>query len=181
MAGAESPAWGTIPARAGEPRWAGTSRPFWGDYPRSRGGTSARGGKARGNWGLSPLARGNPRRNWPQSLLLGTIPARAGEPTLVVKSRPINRDYPRSRGGTGIRGHYGIHHTGLSPLARGNPSAARPQREHQGLSPLARGNRGGGAHGQHSVGTIPARAGEPDLMLGEYMARRDYPRSRGGT
>ena len=52
---------------------------------------------------------------------------------------------------------------------------------HVGLSPLARGNRRLVVDTSHSIGSIPARAGEPfDLLLG-LSTPADYPRSRGGT
>ena len=112
---------GSIPARAGEPAWsANTNRPC-AVYPRSRGGTQFTLHKRR--------------------CRSGSIPARAGEPVAPrIESRP-DRVYPRSRGGTA--------------------EAARLRALGYGLSPLARGNHLRGGNQPGGPGSIPARAGEP--------------------
>src|SRR5690606_27438263 len=132
---------GSIPARAGEPahRCAG-SRLEW-VYPRSRGGTFLTFRYDLCRWGLSPLARGNPRGASGAAVCMGSIPARAGEPGTAQRMRASARVYPRSRGGTPEQIIVPKSRTGLSPLARGNPT-----------------------HGGRDfavVGSIPARAGEP--------------------
>ena len=54
--------------------------------------------------GLSPLTRGNPDRCVGDYAECGPIPAHAGEPTNTTRSlRPIWA-YPRSRGGTDLKG-----------------------------------------------------------------------------
>ena len=51
----------------------------------------------------------------------------------------------------------------------------------KGLSPLARGNPNHTYQTFHTLGTIPARAGEPMQVPICNPLIRDYPRSRGGT
>ena len=111
--------------------------------------------------GLSPLARGNLRCASLSSLLLGPIPARAGEPQKSARGQNPARAYPRSRGGTPRIFAGKAAQVGLSPLARGNPSTANA---------LASG-----------WGPIPARAGEPGRACRPDTHGGAYPRSRGGT
>ena len=51
----------------------------------------------------------------------------------------------------------------------------------RGLSPLTRGNRLGWSRSCHSVGPIPAHAGQPCCRCGRPRRARAYPRSRGAT
>ena len=111
--------------------------------------------------GLSPLARGNRENVFPSLPRWGTIPARAGEPNADSVARVRAWDYPRSRGGTTLQND-----------ARGDS---------WGLSPLARGNLPEIVCCTASMGTIPARAGEPDYAYRSWCLCGDYPRSRGGT
>ena len=94
-------------------------------------------------------------------LILGTIPACAGEPERRPTGIPHPWDYPRVRGGT----------SGTSTGARW---AA-------GLSPRARGNRVLSGLDGRQQGTIPACAGEPISVVEVVAWLRDYPRVRGGT
>ena len=132
---------GTIPARAGEPAWSSRRRSARRDYPRSCGGTRMEEWQKQADSGLSPLVRGNPIQPEHRRLPVGTIPARAGEPTPGAELPPIPGDYPRSCGGTGRSRH------------------RRPPLE--GLSPLVRGNHDAGQCAVFAARTIPARAGEP--------------------
>ena len=50
----------------------------------------------------------------------GPIPARAGQPPLIVISKAQARAYPRSRGATLSADKNRAGWVGLSPLARGN-------------------------------------------------------------
>ncbi len=152
---------GTIPARAGEPPISHTILTTVWDYPRSRGGTSMTMHECQLEEGLSPLARGNQCCCCHDWNLSGTIPARAGEPGQSKISESVDRDYPRSRGGTNFR--------------------KCPKRLCLGLSPLARGNPKQSSCRANSIGTIPARAGEPAFHCREILCLWDYPRSRGGT
>ena len=111
--------------------------------------------------GLSPLARGNPGGQVLTRLAQGPIPARTGQPELPPSASATAGAYPRSHGATAPgRGSAPIH-TGLSPLARGNPYAGR--------------------HEKAASGPIPARTGQPLPMLALWCPRGAYPRSHGAT
>ncbi len=64
------------------------------------GGTGTKPWRNFNSPGLSPRARGNPVFDAPMVLVLGTIPACAGEPTAFSMACSRRRDYPRVRGGT---------------------------------------------------------------------------------
>ncbi len=152
---------GTIPACAGETTPArGHSRASW-DYPRVRGGNHSAAQTSCTVAGLSPRARG--KQGFPKSRILakGTIPACAGETSVIASAIPLKRDYPRVRGGNrGIHRH-SLKQWGLSPRARGKLRLGQPI--------------------HFTQGTIPACAGETmDQRQGRYL-HRDYPRVRGGN
>ena len=131
----------SIPACAGEPcRFLSTNccRPV---YPRVCGGTRYKAAYVAPPQGLSPRVRGNRyhRRTW--QLGNRSIPACAGEPT-VVEARMLRTGvYPRVCGGTKSVGVGTLPTCGLSPRVRGNRRMAH--------SLLARSR------------SIPACAGEP--------------------
>ena len=132
---------GSIPASAGEPRSARRSSGRKEVYPRECGGTLATDASACTMRGLSPRVRGN-RRWYPRpEVILGSIPASAGEPKGVFPVIGPAEVYPRECGGTERR-------TALM-AARG------------GLSPRVRGNRRGGSSPAPRRRSIPASAGEP--------------------
>ncbi len=131
------------------------------DYPRGRGGTAALASQP-ANWpGLSPRARGNQGKISPGSVLVGTIPAGAGEPRSWRGVGALIWDYPRGRGGT-------RHNTARSD-------------SFEGLSPRARWNLGAVGVDDDLAGTIPAGAGEPRRRPLTRRTAGDYPRGRGGT
>ena len=113
---------GTIPACAGEPSDSDVADQSSRDYPRVRGGTGAATILAASYLGLSPRARGNQCHFLHHVDVSGTIPACAGEPTLIPALMCVRRDYPRVRGGTLLLADDWVRLTGLSPRARGNPS-----------------------------------------------------------
>ena len=131
----------SIPARAGEPTAAPPPpRSAW-VYPRACGGTSSPAMPVGMVLGLSPRVRGN-HNVCPQSAaVLGSIPARAGEPVDCGMAYAIDGVYPRACGGT--------------------PSAPAPTVDGRGLSPRVRGNRTAGVRSGARLRSIPARAGEP--------------------
>ncbi len=98
----------SIPARAGEPAMARAARPHSKVYPRACGGTQFGAKQLQNLAGLSPRVRGNRavRDTWDGRM--GSIPARAGEPSGASSGRPA--------ASWAIRG--------LSPRVRGNPSVA---------------------------------------------------------
>ena len=132
---------GSIPARAGEPPYAPQTTPATTVYPRACGGTARE--CQYGEWlpGLSPRVRGNPRHLGHRADLIGSIPARAGEPRPDDSGGLTHGVYPRACGGTA--------------------SQFLPPSSHCGLSPRVRGNLTVGTAGTISRRSIPARAGEP--------------------
>ena len=130
-------------------------------YPRPRGGTSSgfrRNPKIRG---LSPPTRGNLNTMSRCSVMLRSIPAHAGEPSLDARKPALREVYPRPRGGTDPDPWLTLDAGGLSPPTRGNLASAEIERD--------------GAR------SIPAHAGEPRAMVGRRQRMRVYPRPRGGT
>ena len=134
---------GSIPARAGQPRIADGPEHRGGVYPRTRGATHTRTTSPQATVGLSPHARGNRISAQHEPALQGSIPARAGQPTLTPRTLVPDAVYPRTRGATSPWPLRRRRLGGLSPHARGNPDTAH------------RGCRG--------QGSIPARAGQPGL------------------
>ena len=111
--------------------------------------------------GLSPRVRGNQAFHRRLKRLEGSIPARAGEPPSPPPVLTVREVYPRACGGT------------KSPWSR--------SRRSRGLSPRVRGNHcfqwRYGAQGR----SIPARAGEPNVVCHRRQASAVYPRACGGT
>ncbi len=116
---------GSIPARAGEPTRAGRRRPAPAVYPRACGGTTDLSASSGAEQGLSPRVRGNPCLPTGFLQILGSIPARAGEPALRPRRQPSPGVYPRACGGTlNPRGGVPVR-KGLSPRVRGNPGSSK--------------------------------------------------------
>ena len=152
---------GSIPARAGEPNSSASKSTAVGVYPRACGGTMPNGSTSGLFQGLSPRVRGNQlsaQSPWTQ---IGSIPARAGEPYSAVSSIGKPRVYPRACGGT------------LNLCDQGRPRS--------GLSPRVRGNHIGWRSVIVGLGSIPARAGEPQPAPRPLHRHRVYPRACGGT
>ena len=91
----------------------------------------------------------------------GSIPARAGEPAQVWDVYCDEWVYPRACGGTPALDDLGALQVGLSPRVRGNRVAVDLT--------------------VRDVGSIPARAGEPDTSQIAWVVDRVYPRACGGT
>ena len=70
----------SIPAHAGEPHRSTPSAPVARVYPRPRGGTGRSPSQATRRGGLSPPTRGNLAGALILAIILGSIPAHAGEP-----------------------------------------------------------------------------------------------------
>ena len=152
--------------------------------------------------GLSPRTRGNRPLEGCFQVVVGSIPANAGEPIRSTSSTPQNRVYPRERGGTILLGHLIGPESGLSPRTRGNPrspaasrsstrsipaNAGEPEEEAAG-PPIekvypreTRGNLVEIARRRDGLGSIPANAGEPFASTRPPRHPRVYPRERGGT
>ena len=111
---------GSIPACAGEPHSAKSmSRLPW-VYPRVCGGTPSRILSSVSANGLSPRMRGNQPSFRLTELLMGSIPACAGEPFKLDSCSKVLTVYPRVCGGTEKRMNLVLGWSGLSPRVRGN-------------------------------------------------------------
>ena len=130
-------------------------------YPRPCGGTVKLFCRAFVRLGLSPPVRGNHPFLYLWALRFGSIPARAGEPTLIGLEIDNFKVYPRPCGGTIRIVNLLICLKGLSPPVRGNPFKWR-----SGSAPTR---------------SIPARAGEPSPPPPHLDTTWVYPRPCGGT
>ena len=152
---------GSIPARAGEPQpRLGRCGSRW-VYPRTGGGTDYGSLMNELGQGLSPHGRGNRGARNRGRRRVGSIPARAGEPS---SRRSLDRHrgvYPRTGGGTAIYCVECVYFRGLSPHGRGNLERAGQDRD--------------------PPGSIPARAGEPGSVRDAPGREEVYPRTGGGT
>ena len=111
--------------------------------------------------GLSPRVRGNRSASIRGSMVVGSIPACAGEPGLLLPILNLLAVYPRVCGGT----------FNLRTLTV----------RRQGLSPRVRGNRGAVRRAAPCHGSIPACAGEPLARTPLCTRPEVYPRVCGGT
>ena len=172
---------GSIPARAGEPLWNKHQSTPHGVYPRACGGTYDCYCFLIGCQGLSPRVRGNRVENEVLNPCLGSIPARAGEPTHSSALLSWSRVYPRACGGTepGLTSRYS--ERGLSPRVRGNLASYGKSDRMTGSIPARAGEHDLTALVLVSPGSIPARAGEPASEPSSRRPRWVYPRACGGT
>ena len=151
----------SIPARTGEPCTRSASTCATGVYPRAYGGTSYSRCVGFASYGLSPRVRGNQALGHLLSVVLGSIPARTGEPMWLGRVRRIGWVYPRAYGGT-------ARISGVFDACRG-------------LSPRVRGNRLPPPDQLDLKRSIPARTGEPSPSSCRKPRARVYPRAYGGT
>ena len=151
----------SIPACAGEP----LARPgpaFPSEvYPRVCGGTYFCSCDSQPVLGLSPRVRGNLSSPTSSRLCRRSIPACAGEPSLIGVTASIPTVYPRVCGGTVVSVGLALALGGLSPRVRGN----RKTRRWVGVR----------------SGSIPACAGEPPPHPVGAGRLGVYPRVCGGT
>ena len=158
---ARQPRLPSIPARAGEPCL--NPRPFPLTYfnPRACGGTIL----GTTHWEIgelqSPRVRGNRIQQRARRTPHASIPARAGEPSWVIRCTSPSCFNPRACGGTSL------------PVRRWR--CRRLQ------SPRVRGNRQAVACSPRCGTSIPARAGEPRLSRGGRHSVHFNPRACGGT
>ena len=152
---------GSIPAHAGEPWTPWTVVSLTRVYPRACGGTVTCPACREHDKGLSPRMRGNRAGCQAVRLILGSIPAHAGEPDSSPQTQADQRVYPRACGGTVTVRVLVSFHEGLSPRMRGNHICGRT------ASP--------------GRGSIPAHAGEPWDAESRLTLHGVYPRACGGT
>ena len=158
---AEYDAAGLSPRRRGNPRLPPPRRFFARAYPRAGGGTASITSLKAADAGLSPRRRGNRELFAWGFLVVGPIPAQAGEPRHRELPRVGFGAYPRAGGGT----------RGL----------AGDRRHAVGLSPRRRGNLSNWPNSLRFHGPIPAQAGEPRSRTFFAVSARAYPRAGGGT
>ena len=113
--------YGSIPARAGEPRNSRSAISASTVYPRACGGTNLINRASSIDEGLSPRVRGNPLMRARGAWSRGSIPARAGEPWASAPIMICAGVYPRACGGTCSVWYTTPLTRGLSPRVRGNP------------------------------------------------------------
>ena len=130
-------------------------------YPRMRGGNRDTRGMKRLGEGLSPHARGKLVITELDRIMLGPIPACAGETLGVGRVLLGLGAYPRMRGGNRHQRLCVRWHSGLSPHARGKQTVVTNQLVEEG--------------------PIPACAGETCGAFGGIRKARAYPRMRGGN
>ena len=152
---------GSIPAHAGEPGFIQKDGLKTEVYPRPRGGTVNIALGKEPHQGLSPPTRGNRMHRSDLLVLAGSIPAHAGEPRRARALPFAVGVYPRPRGGTRQNPLLPVRFDGLSPPTRGNRAELISE------------------HGRR--GSIPAHAGEPEMLQAEEQVLEVYPRPRGGT
>ena len=110
--------------------------------------------------GSSPLARGTLRPRRQPGVLLGLIPARAGNTRRVLAQKKPPRAHPRSRGEHGNILEPAVADWGSSPLARGTPGLPRDCNISYGLIPARAGNTRYPATRLHRKGAHPRSRGE---------------------
>ena len=173
---------GSIPAHAGEPwRCRHQHRPRR-VYPRACGGTPGYTYRVYSSWGLSPRMRGNLGLHHLDGVLVGSIPAHAGEPLTGARWVDRGRVYPRACGGTRDKTKGGLDAEGLSPRMRGNhkPGTFKPRQ--MGSIPAHAGEPSRQVpNNARKGGSIPAHAGEPWSLPGTLRGLWVYPRACGGT
>ena len=151
----------SIPASAGEPATRYNISRSTRVYPRECGGTDNTHAATFTIKGLSPRVRGNLLFTRQYIVLVGSIPASAGEPHYWGSVKYLSGVYPRECGGTRWRTASMATSRGLSPRVRGNP----PQQTRK----------------QMTDRSIPASAGEPRTSYWTWQEWRVYPRECGGT
>ena len=111
----------SIPAPAGEPRRRNRIQGTERVYPRACGGTRRSATVMSYAHGLSPRLRGNHVLENDVLVIVGSIPAPAGEPSRSRRSSSCGGVYPRACGGTDREVTQRFIREGLSPRLRGNP------------------------------------------------------------
>ena len=153
------PAFGIIPALAGNTPATGRGISTTADHPRSRGEYAPFVPINHDVSGSSPLSRGIPGPRFSIPPRPRIIPALAGNTTSSTSTSIRTGDHPRSRG------EY-------------DPSF-RQRGLRLGSSPLSRGILPGRHNQWGLLGIIPALAGNTIPLMESTMLLEDHPRSRG--
>ena len=151
----------SIPAWAGQPFTAERINDTIRVYPRVGGATTPTNPLGGTVLGLSPRGRGNPGHVQHNQATGGSIPAWAGQPSLLMGICPILKVYPRVGGATCTKFVDSDGQHGLSPRGRGNLVSHRYRKAYRR--------------------SIPAWAGQPVAYLAVPFAKWVYPRVGGAT
>ena len=130
-------------------------------HPRACGGNAASHSAEPCSQGPSPRVRGKLPPVPVRLMRLGSIPARAGETTLIANRLGVETVHPRACGGNSRYSSNLLMGRGPSPRVRGKPSTR-----------VRRGRR---------HGSIPARAGETFSRSRPPPATTVHPRACGGN
>ena len=191
-----------IPARAGNTRRLRMRRSRRRAHPRSRGEHPVSFTVCGSSPGSSPLARGTLSLQPPGTVILGLIPARAGN-TRRPDGEGIHRwAHPRSRGEHRLALAAGLGCRGSSPLARGTLTFRTFFATNTGLIPARAGNTNFTAfiantlwahprsRGEHRrvhvltfvlVGSSPLARGTRDIIIPETFSLGLIPARAGNT
>ncbi len=172
---------GAIPACAGEPfERAPVATPLKG-HPRVCGGTAMTISLDDPTWGPSPRVRGSRRDVLHHALVVGAIPACAGEPPKALASVGHCAGHPRVCGGTPDQEPVRDAGAGHPRVCGGTSRLAPVKRPIAGPSPRVRGNHHNPKRSSRKPGAIPACAGEPYGTTGTRRPSGGHPRVCGGT
>ena len=131
--------------------------------------------------GLSPRVRGSPLTASNGSSLVRSIPASAGEPSIIQREKGADKVYPRECGGARVKSDFRQKVTGLSPECGGAVLLHEIEMHRLGLSPRVRGSPISVSVSVSVSGSIPASAGEPLTAIAQSKGRGVYPRECGGA
>ena len=146
----------SIPACAGKPTVLGSNAPLGRVHPRVCGEAVHARWRLDGLKGPSPRVRGSPIVVAGVGRKMGSIPACAGKPYLVLLVNPEPRVHPRVCG---------------EACTSARPTSLRP-----GPSPRVRGSHARVAYPHLHDGSIPACAGKPERVTGDVWFERVHPR-----
>ena len=171
----------SIPACAGETRYASIAGAHEGVYPRVCGGNSEGFFAQFRRGGLSPRVRGK-RANVNNLLgIVGSIPACAGETVAAAPASPPAAVYPRVCGGNTNPPTPPPEIAVYPRVCGGNSVLTSAACSATGLSPRVRGKREVGGGEIPRCGSIPACAGETGECPGWHCGSGVYPRVCGGN
>ena len=157
------------------------SRHGSGPSPRVRGKHDCLRANSRHGSGPSPRVRGKRAPGFGRKHSVGSIPARAGETTVLTMARPKARVHPRACGGNpNVSGRAQSSH-GPSPRVRGkHHGPKRPSQHPHGPSPRVRGKRKSRSAFVRSDQVHPRACGGNDIAyIGKTGDQGPSPRVRG--
>ena len=144
-------------------------------YPRWRGEHSIRRFCSSSDAGLSPLARGTPRKRLPASLICRFIPAGAGNTKFILINTAFVSVYPRWRGEHIKSSENSGNQVGLSPLARGTRRRFIVNVQPQRFIPAGAGNTTGQPQRFTVMPVYPRWRGEHSkhnlLLINDFLSQ----------